>query len=168
MERESLVWKRSLQEVPSWRIGLKLSVELCYLLNRSKQQYPYFQKKGVYDFLHQNNQVENEDDKDRHKNKIKNNNENENRNGNKNYDDKNINKNNCKNDSKVEIKLDRISHSFFPFISVRGHCWRRVLVDLQHLKATNEEIQYIVSIRILIEIRNTFICAIEIQIFIFF
>jgi hypothetical protein len=142
LERESLEWKK--KKFPSWNIGLNLSVQLCYLLNRSKQQYPYFQKRGIYDFFHQNSQGKNIDNKSQHENK----NENENLNE---TGDENINKNNDKNEVTV---LDRISHSFFPFISLRGHCWRRVLVDLQHLKATNEEIQYIVSIRILIQIRD--------------
>lgn len=125
---------------------MKLSVELCYLLNRPKQQYPYFQKKGIYDFLYRDNQDKNKDDKSHHKNKNQNKNLDESGNENKN---RNINNN--KNEATA---LDRISHCFYPFISLRGHCWRRVLVDLQHLKATNEEIQYMVSLRILIEIRD--------------
>lgn len=147
MERESLEWKK--KKLPFWNIGLRSSVQLCYLLNRSKQQYPYFQKKSLYDSVHQKNLDDNGDNKGHQKNA----------NG---HENKNENKNNYKNGV---TELDRISHSFFPFISLRGHCWRRILVDLQHLKATNEEIQYIVSIRILIEIRVSLLDVINFYFF---
>ena len=118
MERESLELKK--KNVLHWDIGLRLSVQLYFLLNRSKLQYPYFEIIPFYDNV---------------KFGIRNENENENKN-----DKKNENEN-----ENEKIILNRISHSYFPFISLRGHSWRRVIIALQHLKTPKHEIQNMVS-----------------------
>ena len=159
LERESLELKK--KKVDDWNVGFKLAVQLCFLLNRSKQQYPFFHKKHIHDIFNQENHEVN---KKTAKNKSgrtsgrleeaicslntpsfkkKYNDEISSSAGNR--------KNKNENESEVKI-LNCISHSFFPFISLRGHCWRRVIINLQHLKSSNEELQCIVSIRILIGI----------------
>ena len=176
LERESLELKK--RNVLHWDVGLKLSVQLYFLLNRSKLQYPYFEIIPFYDNLKLGiiNEGEN-----------KNENENENERANKKHEnvcysksdginqsttkeitlieedrdsicknrneDENDNDNENENENENEkIILNRISHSYFPFISLRGHSWRRVIIALQHLKTPKHEIQNIVSVQFLTKI----------------
>ena len=158
LERESLELKK--KNIRHWDIGLKLSVQLYFLINRSKLQYPYFQIIPIYDNMYrgiineEKNDV-NEGTSERQEDMCYSYSSSINqsttekitlmeKDRNKVYKNRDENENKNESENK-KIMLNRISHSYFPFISLRGHSWRRIIIALQHLKTPNHDIQDIVS-----------------------
>jgi hypothetical protein len=78
-------------------------------------------------------------------------NNNSNNHDNNNSHDNNNNKNNHNlykaNMTNTENLRSRISHSFLPLTSLRGHCWKRILTDLNHTGKDSKIIEQVVSFR---------------------